>query len=457
MENYQITLSITNVNIDQTIPAGSTSQAANLTAFVDPSKRALHARAVNIEQNITTQAANVGYSYLVNVPQGRYRITGRLNDPARTQSQSNVFTVVQGSNIGCIDPALLAVASASASPSSSRPTSTGASVSRSSSAAGSASASPSQSAGSNAGSESESDSGGISGGAIGGIVVGVVGGLALLGLLFLCLRRRKRTAEMARSGEDGYGGPEMKDRSGSMANRLSAVLPSSTSHPQHAGGIGRRSDDRHIALTSLGGSAEDDRDGGALDSNGSFGSEASTPIYLAQNPVYNEGRGGTTNPFASAPTTPRVEDDLENGYPLPIASAKSSSSGRRRSGPPTALSTRHGSNAPSRQPSLGDGDELGRARADSQSDDAGTPGVGAGVARSTSKRRKPVPSLGPELRSELKRKGSVQEKMPSAPITGERRMSGMGLGAGSGGDREVLRQSGTFQLMPDPPSHIDSR
>ncbi|WWD07616.1 hypothetical protein V865_005717 [Kwoniella europaea PYCC6329] len=74
-----------------------------------------------------------------------------------------------------------------------------------------------------------------------------------------------------------------------------------------------------------------------------------------------------------------------------------------------------------------------------------TPPSGGGLSRSTSSRRKPVPSLGPELRTELARQGSLKD----LKNTKENNMNESGNGNGSGNGDGGRRRS--YKLMPDPP------
>ncbi|KAK6903681.1 hypothetical protein I203_107186 [Kwoniella mangroviensis CBS 8507] len=68
-----------------------------------------------------------------------------------------------------------------------------------------------------------------------------------------------------------------------------------------------------------------------------------------------------------------------------------------------------------------------------------TPPSGGGLSRSTSSRRKPVPSLGPELRTELARQGSLKD----LKNTKEKNINESGNG--ENGRRR------SYKLMPDPP------
>ncbi|WVW78395.1 hypothetical protein I302_100349 [Kwoniella bestiolae CBS 10118] len=70
------------------------------------------------------------------------------------------------------------------------------------------------------------------------------------------------------------------------------------------------------------------------------------------------------------------------------------------------------------------------------------PSGGNGLSRSTSSRRKPVPSLGPELRTELARQGSLKDLKNGSK---DKNTNGNGGNETEGGRRR------SYKLMPDPP------
>lgn len=277
----------------------------------------------------------------------------------------------------------------------------------------------------NAGSGGKS---GVSSGAIAGIVVGAIVALVAIGLALLFYRKKKRSTGPAISGPQmvSRSGPHFGDRFPGAAAIVTPRQPERAHRPSNT-----TSTQGHFALTSMGDSSEShERDEGPF--VGSYGSEVNTPNYLAgfgQSPAESP----TTprrDPFATAPNTPG------DGYTSAFAPGDVSDFGaaaaagttredRRRSQPitsPVMTSDRTRSNS---QPSQGESGNIVKG------------GSSGGIKRVPSARRKPVPSLGAELRGQLRNESSQN---------GMRETSAKQ----SGGQRtETLRQS--YQLMPDLP------
>jgi hypothetical protein len=225
----------------------------------------------------------------------------------------------------------------------------------------------------------EAKSSSMSGGGIAGIVIGVLGGLAFLGALaFFCLRKRRR-----------------QNRGGLQENRFSN-LPSASS--QDGGEYGQ--------AQSLGHSDPH----GTAPIAGAWRRNSDPDEKFTEDPPY----ANRTN--RSDSETPSLGDR------------------RRQAGPPTSHTL---TEKKSTQGFIGKGSNESSAvhsRSSSIGGDAGVRMPGGGevkqVGRSTSVKRKPVPSLGPELRGELER---------------ERKMSA-GVGANV---PEPKRKS--YSLVPDLP------
>jgi hypothetical protein len=209
----------------------------------------------------------------------------------------------------------------------------------------------------------------ISGGAIAGIVIGVLGGLAVLGaLLFFCMKKKRRQNRAMN------------------ANRFSN-LPSASS-----------------------------QDGGE------YGQHP-----LGHAPIAGAWRRDS-DPDEKDPRPHPVRSDSDD--PTPSLGDR-----RKQAGPPTSHTL---AEKKSTQGFIGKGSNESSAvhsRSSSIGGGEGVPQVGGGggvkqVGRSTSVKRKPVPSLGPELRSQLER---------------ERKMSASNMGGG-----EANRKS--YSLVPDLPT-----
>ena len=220
----------------------------------------------------------------------------------------------------------------------------------------------------------------VSGGAIAGIVIGVIGGLAILAVLaFFCLKRRR--------GARGRGVER---------NRFSS-LPSASS--QDGGEYGQAGPPIAAAW----------RRNSDPDEKGFTSTDDTQNLPYAQR----------TETLVSEEATPSLGDRRRQaGPPTRTLTEKTSMQGFIGKSP----SSNESSVVHSRSSSFGAGGGGGKE---------GPAGSGGVVGRSTSTRRKPVPSLGPELRGELER---------------ERKMS---AGAGGGGVAEPNRKS--YSLVPDLP------
>lgn len=316
-----------------------------------------------------------------------------MDNSEGTGANSPLFWVVEGSDTSCVG-----IQGAIASPSSSVKSS--ASVSSTSRSAVSSAAAVSA--------EQESGNGGIGGGAIAGIVIGVVGGLAAIAALWFFCFRRKRKNDVEISG------PTMVTRGpgfGSGATLTAMAAGATHRSSRHSGQGGG-----HIPLTSMGGSAEGHEKGEPL--VGSYGSDSNalTPSSLS---------GG--NPFATAPNTPMGAETTTFAFnDIPMSDDDT---------PVTAIAGGGGSSRRQSQPIPSSPKAGDRNRSNSQPSHG--PSGKVDLKRNVSARRKPVPSLGAELKKQMQkeRAGENQE--------------GTGQDGGAGAQKETLRQS--YHIMPDPP------
>ena len=301
----------------------TTSPSTSSSAIVATTSRALAASNVSrsrkrapgdkVDQLLGTVSADDSrYDFLVNIPSGRYYLHGRLDTPQVTAVNSQLFWVVEGRNTSCIDRQVATSSAVSASVSTSASSSTSTSGVVASSAASSAVA---------AGAESGSGSQGVGTGAIAGIVVGVVGGLgAIAALWYFCFRRK-------RNNDVEISGPTMVSRgpgfgSGATLATIGGGGQRSSRHSGYGGG--------HIALTSIGGSAE------GRDKN-----DTSPGSYGSDNALTPSSPGG--DPFATGPNTPMYAEN--NGFafndvaisddhpPVSAIAGPTASDPRRRSQP----------------------------------------------------------------------------------------------------------------------------
>ena len=331
-----------------------------------------------INQSLPIHPANAGYFDTLVVPEGRYYLTGRITDPANTFGTSEVFSVIEGNDTSCL------AAYASMSESVLASSSTAVSSARASMSTGSTSNATSAASGANAGAgSSKNGSSGLSGGAIAGIVIGVIALLAILGtVVFICFRRRRSERRNAMEG------PEMS-RSGFTPRFFSTGRVSGSGHAQMpSGGTGLDSGAQSpSALVPLQEAKEEVGENGMTNTRQLGQQTAST------------SRSAGQDPFATAPNTPGVQDpyeatDFGPGVPGAMVPPVVPTSSRDRRDTPSVT----GRPAP----------------------------LSSTLGRSSSKKRKPVPSLGPELQSEMLRKNSESE---------DRRAS--------------------YQITPDPPVKLD--
>jgi hypothetical protein len=316
------------------------------------------------------------------LPAGRYYLLGTVNDPRFSAGTTSPFTVVEGTDISCLG-AYAVAGSSSASMSSTRSSTSG----KASSTAGSAATASSRVSGGS----------GVGTGALAGIVVGALAVLAIAaGILFVCLRRKRRQ-ERENATSDLPDMRRSTHGSTSLFERFTPPLGKnrSTSHTRLPSGRDP------IALTSIGGSSQSSHEGNGLNEKNVVRSPdislPATPTVLAGGGIREEGGN---NPFE----TPRLEStgQVQQAGEFGILGNGASGSGS------------------------GSGSGAQRDRSQSQG--------GAGIGRSTSTRRKPVPSLGAELRNQMGMEKEGQEVM-----------------LGSLTPPELGEKRGSFSLMPDPP------
>ncbi|KAK8847448.1 hypothetical protein IAR55_005306 [Kwoniella newhampshirensis] len=412
--------------------------AATLTA------RSLEERTIlHINATLVTQYANHGWDFRpVRLPQGRYYIYGHVDDGRGTNGRSAVFSVVEGNDMACL--AAFASASLTASNAGSA---TSSQASTTSVQTGNQASAGAGAGGSSSG--SSSGSGDLSGGAIAGIVVGVILGLGAFGLLaFICLRRRRRNAQ--------YGGSDRPPMSMTGGHRKMASGATSPSDPGHGRapiplGTISRADDNY------GSDPEKGRD--STESQGGEGIVQSVAPVLTlgeqqqqQQQRERHGKRQLSDPFRT-PTfadMPRQPDNAvlaggsgyeENDFAPVSEDAVAATGSRPKSYTDFASRSMPSSSSVSRsrsQPGVPTNPTPPRSG-------ESTPPLGGPtqvLGRSSSTRRKPVPSLGPELRSEMARQASQNELRGGAPIAG---------GGGSRGiDAGERRMS--YKLVPDPPA-----
>lgn len=438
------------------VPSTTTAAASTAVANATLSRRTN----LNINKTIVTQLANHGYGWEpVALPEGRYYIYGYVDDGYGTSNKSNVFSVVEGSNTSC----LAAYES----------------MSKTATATGQASGSATLGAGTSNSDAAESSSG-IGGGAIAGIVVGVVAGLGVLAALaFLCLRKRRRDRKFGNrwDGDDHQMGTTHRR----VISRSTA--PSDRGHSLYSS-IGR-GNNRGMDKGGTEGNAVVI---GALSKNGSYHSSRT------QNSADNMGRtveGVPVTPAAADQFTTDGEKDNQEvlqdtssqGHDpfktptIPGLSVQPTQYSQPVLSPVETDSNRHSSSDPINSPPIAAANSPNQprtSRSDSQSSqprpasqiqanrkisqgsmgtgDAPNPNTSGGnLGRSNSSRRKPVPSLGPELRGELARQASLKAKEE-----GVKAMPQMGLGLKRG--QEVARNEEgqkSYVIMPDPPMAQD--
>lgn len=338
---------------------------------------------------VTGQIASQPYTFDVALPAGRYYISGTLNDPFRTTARSNVFVVEEGNDVSCLASGVSSSSSASRS---------------------SVTAGVMQTTGAGAAANQSTTTSSISGGAIAGIVIGVIGGLGLLAFLALfCVRRRRRQARanMAMGG----GGGDKSERF--------ATLPSASSQD---GENGSGAGGYPIAAAWRRNSDSDEKT-----IEGSDDPYSNTSILNRQNPAPFPSSGmGHQEILTAADMPPSLgETRRQSGPPLTHTLVqKTSMQGIIGKDPSSnessAEHSRSNSNGGTSRPPV---TQNGSGQKDAN---------GAGVGRSTSTKRKPVPSLGPELRGQLER---------------ERKMSEGAIGSRKASIPDVKR----YSLVPDRP------
>ncbi|WVQ83282.1 hypothetical protein IAT38_005421 [Cryptococcus sp. DSM 104549] len=447
--------------------AATSAAATSAAAAAAASARSLSSRSLlSINASIITQYANHGYGWdPVLLPAGRYYIWGYVDDGFGTSNRSNVFTVVEGSNTSCL------AAFASQSKTASLATGSVAGTSKIASASSSAAAGG---ASSNTG-ESEKNSG-LSGGAIAGVVIGVLAGVAALAILALvCLRRRRRQRGYSSENPPPMGMTHRRMLSGSTAPSDPGHGTTSSHGTAGAGGKGqipmgtiRRGESWNSSIAKPRGSSTD-----------SFGHNAdATPVVLGasggsrsgekedgQEVLRSDVRG--EDPFLTPTMPPPSEtsglDQPQRAsgysdYPL-YASFDRRASNPMPPPPPPAAITSSTSTDRSRSSSHGDprGERPARRTPPGSVGASPNPGGsgGAQVGRTPSTRRKPVPSLGPELRGQLEKQSSAGRVVPAMPAS---ESAGAGTGAGAGLGLGIPSDAGgngerrkSYQLMPDLP------
>ncbi|WVR04661.1 hypothetical protein IAU60_001672 [Kwoniella sp. DSM 27419] len=407
----------------------TTSRAAIVTsAVITPAAastrpavtaRGLLADRTTLDINITlvTQQANHGWDWNpLRLPEGRYYFLGVVHDQYRTTNRSNVFSVVEGSDTACL--AAFASQSLTASHQASS-TKGGAGTS------GAGSAQPAEGASGKK----------VGSGAIAGIVVGVLLALAAAAVALLCYRRRKDR----RYGEprSGLGGMLGLARHRKMASQSTG--PSDSVYAHGKGPIAlaamRQPGSYRSDLEEKNGPAPDVLSSGAVPYAAGTGPAPTNP-FLTPSP------GSTPAPAISA-AGPASSATLKQSGLVGLGIA--TTPGAPGSGTPSTPAAVPGQGSP---PASG---SHSRRVSTSEAGTPVTPGMtrsasGPGLARSGSTRRKPVPSLGPELRGELAKGTSDKDKQ----LEERRRSSGAPMLGSIPGMGEGGRES--FQLMPDPPN-----
>lgn len=232
----------------------------------------LVARADNVNSTVVKDwTANVAYSWLVDVPTGRYRFLAVVNDTHGTWSESDPFTVAAGSDTSCVkkdtsDATASASSTGGASPGSANETD----------------------------GATESKKSGIGGGGIAGIVIGVIAALVLAAIAFFCLRKAKREKRRDAGGRE----PQTP-----MRNLISE--PTDFRKTKSArGSVGH-------ALAAIGLSRNSNSHAGSNMARVDRAERGEKPMFPAIPSGRRRGSNMTTdtndNPFETAPTTPVEE------------------------------------------------------------------------------------------------------------------------------------------------------
>ena len=313
-------------------------------------------------------------------------------------------------------------------------------------------------------SSGSSGSSGISGGAIGGIVAGVVVALLVAGLLAcFCLRRRRRAAQGQRMISDPYDVQKMthseKPLNPAMRamDKYGASSQGSTGsvHPMAMGEL--KSDSGHSQSSQRSGgefgNLTDDDASGSPPTTAILAAQQTTPKHSPMTRSTGQVEAGTfdSNPFATPQATPMTAFRDPFTSPRPAYGDEEYAS-RRVSGPPSTSPRQKDALKRSSSGMIGIGMEVLRDRSNSQpsadrperprqgSSQNGTPNLG----RSGSSRRKPVPSLGPELRQQLDRERVARASSEDAGAQGYPR------GQVTPGSTPQQQQR-NFSLVPDLP------
>ncbi|KAI9636365.1 uncharacterized protein MKK02DRAFT_45072 [Dioszegia hungarica] len=417
-----------------TLPIAPASSASSSSATRAPVVRDLplqHAQPVkrtrlSINQTLGTNPASFGYTIPVALPEGRYMLVASV--PALGLMASTPFTVLESSDTSC----LAAFAALSAS------------LSSSASSKATASSGGAQTSGSAAG------SGGAPVGAIAGGIVGGLAVLAIIGGVIFCLMRRKRRSRAAEGGgnvmresEKAYNGASATTgRSISRPQRIpsEAAISPPSSNSSH----GPSSYPFNSAMArnqAIGPSLPQSQRGSISTFDSPFGKSPIDTPRPAESAVLRgerEMEREYNDPFATPLGNPHRRSVPVTAVSPPARPESEVDPGRRASSPVPAFSgsvpfgaypsaagpaSSNASQTPGRSPS---GSEMARR-----------PSVGggteAGMMRKGSTKRKPVPSLGPELRRQM----DGDKRSPS------------GESSPAGGS---VRKKQQFSLMPDMPT-----
>lgn len=254
-------------------PASANGQAARAWHDFDVrGARFIHleSRATYNESVVKGQPAHIAYPWKVNLPQGRYRLFGIVNNPQRSTAFSEPFTVVEGADTSCINAKDISAA----------PVASDAQPSQTQSGASSAET---------AGQEAATGKKGISGGGIAGIVIGILAALVLAAIAFICFRRAQRDRPARSSGGSRKAEPKTP-----LRNLISKPRGKSM-----AGGM---------ALASLG-------RGGMTHANDASSAELGEKPYLGGGAFARHSTRDTSDdPFQTAPSTP-IEEKMMAGTP----------------------------------------------------------------------------------------------------------------------------------------------
>ncbi|WWC67981.1 uncharacterized protein I206_101900 [Kwoniella pini CBS 10737] len=467
--------------------------ATSAVGAIQPARRDPERRTI-LDLNITlvTQGANHGWSFNpVRLPEGRYYISGLINDGRQTTNKSNVFSVVENEDTSCLS----AFESLSASATASRTGAAGGGMTGKTTAT--ATASDGALGGGSESATEGTEKKGLNGGAVGGIVIGILGGLAILALLLFCCRRRRGYSHSREHGseEGGFMGTGIRHQSHHQK------MPSENTTPSDQGHQGVSRIKEPIAMLPVSLRTEESHRSDKTDEKGESSNSINedgieslpntflpTPISAAyttsstrlsseDNHNVNEfGKGQSESNGIDPFITPTLSEipimspiyaneeirqlghsSIQTPQPVILANVKRSSA-EENVKPAIGLgiggTTLKSSNSLMTQQSRSDPgkkrtslNSLGVRSPTQISPDPNSFGIpdnrnddkksGMGLGRSTSSRRKPVPSLGPELRTELARQNSLKD-----------------LKGNKTNENDNVEESGrrrSYKLMPDPP------